>query len=572
MRVGGVKRMLACWLVAGLAVLPGAAPAGAQTGTISTFAGTGAYGFSGDGGPATAARFASPEGVAVAPDGSVVISDLGNRRVRRVAPDGTISTLAGSGMDGFGGDGGPATAAQFRLPAGVAVAADGSVLIADVANHRIRRVAADGTISTFAGTATSGSGGGDGGFGGDGGPATGAQLRSPFGVAVAPDGSVLFSETSNRRIRRVAPDGTISTFAGTGASGFGGDGGPATAAQLNPSGVAVAPDGSVLITSTTNQRVRRVSPDGTISTLAGTGVQGFDGDGGPATAAQLDTPYAVAVAPDGSVVIADTGNHRIRRIALDGTISTLAGTGTAGFNGDGGPATSAKLSDPIGIAVTHDGSVLIAEQGTQRVRRVDAGLVAAAPTITITAPADGATFVKGQSVSSDYACVGAAGGSGVASCVGTVANGAVVPTDSVGTKTFTVTASDYAGNTATMSVSYSVTFSFGGFLRPVDNLPTLNSTNAGAAIPVKFSLAGDQGLDIFAAGYPRSEAITCDSTAPVDGVEETVTAGANALTYDVASDTYKYVWKTDKSWAVTCRQLVLKLTDGTFHRANFKFR
>ena len=295
-------------LTALLLLLGGASSAHAALGDISTLAGNGTSGSSGDGGVATAAQFRSPIGVAVMADGSVLIADTVDHRVRRVAPDGVISTFAGTGAAGFSGDGGLAITAQLNGPSGVAVAADGGVLIADRLNHAVRRVAPDGVISTVAGTGVAG-------FSGDGGPATAAEFRSPTGVAVAPDGSVLIADTTNRRVRRVAPDGVISTVAGTGANGSGGDGGPATAAPIAaPSGVAVAPDWSVLIADTGNNQVRRVTPDGVISTLVGDGGIGFGGDGGPATAAQLYGPYAVAVTADGNVVIADTTNHRVRRV------------------------------------------------------------------------------------------------------------------------------------------------------------------------------------------------------------------------------------------------------------------
>jgi len=296
---------------AALALAPAAAPA--ATGDISTFAGTGALGFFGDDGSASAARFTGVEGVAVAPDGSVLIADRNNQRVRRVAPDGTISTIAGTGTAGATGDGGLATAAQLNFPQGVAAMADGSVLIADTENNRVRRVALNGTISTIAGTGAAGAAG-------DGGLATAATLNKPPGVAAASDGSVLIADRFNNRVRSVSPGpgGIITTIAGT-TIGFSGDDGPATAAKLwFPLAVAALADGSVLIADYFNHRVRKVAPGpgGTITTIAGT-TPGFSGDGGPAIAAQLHTPRGVAVAPDGSVLIADYGNNRVRRIASD---------------------------------------------------------------------------------------------------------------------------------------------------------------------------------------------------------------------------------------------------------------
>jgi RHS repeat-associated protein len=279
------------------------------SGIITNFAGTGMLGSGGDNGPATAAQFSQPRSVAFGPDGSLYVADSSNHKVRRVRPDGIIVNVAGNGSAGFAGDGGPATSAQLNLPFGVAVGADGSVFIADTVNSRIRRVAPDGVITTLAGT-------GDADFGGDNGPAVMAMLSLPQGVAVAADGSVMIADSGNNRVRRVLSNGTIVTVAGTGSSGSGGDGGPATLADLSAQGVAMRPDGSLLIADVDNARIRRVAPDGIISTLAGNGVADFGGDRGFAGAASLQQPSGLTVAPDGSVVIADTGNFRIRRVAF----------------------------------------------------------------------------------------------------------------------------------------------------------------------------------------------------------------------------------------------------------------
>jgi Galactose oxidase, central domain len=199
-------------------------------------------------------------------------------------------------------------------------------------------------------------------------------------------------------------------------------------------------------------------------------------------------------------------------------------------------------------------------------------LDSSAPVITITTPADGGSYPLGSTVLAAYGCQDETGGSGLDSCVGTVAAGAPIDTATVGPKAFSVETADNAGNTDSLTHNYSVVFDFSGFSSPVDNPPVQNSVKAGQAIPIRFSLSGDQGLDIFATGYPKSEPITCGSTAAVDGIEETVTAGGSSLSYDSAVDQYTYVWKTNKTWANTCRQLVVKLDDGTSHRANFKFK
>ena len=327
---------------------------------ITTIAGNGA-GFGGDGGPATQAGLPYPQGVAVAPDASFYVSEYFESRVRRVAPNGIITTVVGTGTPGFSGDGGPATQARLGNPQGVAVAPDGSLYIADYQNFRVRRVGRDGIITTVAGTGTAG-------FSGDGGPATQAMLDLPLDVAAAPDGSFYIADYGNSRVRRVGPDGIITTVAGSDRAGFSGDGGLATQARLSvPHGVAVTSDGSFYIADSGNRRVRRVGPDGIITTVAGSGTPGFGGDGGPATQAQM-FPIRLAVARDGSIFIA--GDNRIRQVTPDGIITTVAGSDKAGFGGDGGVATQAQLLDPEAVAVAPDGNLYIADVSNARIRRV----------------------------------------------------------------------------------------------------------------------------------------------------------------------------------------------------------
>lgn len=331
---------------------------------ISTVAGTGGAGFSGDNGPAVSAQLRHPYGVVVDSTGTRYFSEFGNHRVRRITSDGKISTIAGTGTKGFSGDCGPAVSAQLNVPRGVAVDSAGSVYIADSDNHRVRKITADGKICTVVGTGTKG-------FGGDGGPATAAQLDDPRGVAVDSAGVLYVSEYNNRRVRKITTDGLISTVAGTGTAGSDGDGGPAVLAQLNrPRGVAVGRAGDLYIVDAGSHRVRKVAADGKISTVAGAGTKGFNGDGGPATAAQLDSPFEVAVDSIGTLYIGEFGNHRVRKITADGKISTIAGTGTADFAGDGGPAASAQLNNPIGVAVDRANTLYIADHANSRVRKV----------------------------------------------------------------------------------------------------------------------------------------------------------------------------------------------------------
>ena len=334
-----------------------------STGTITTVAGTGKYGFSGDGGPAVLAQLMNPRGVAVDSAGNLYIADTGNHRIRKVDAAGTITTFVGTEEYGFGGDGGPATQARLNDPFSVAVDSAGSLYIADTGNHRIRKVDSTRTITTFVGGVF---------FGGDGGPATQARLAAPSGAAVDSAGNLYIVDSSNHRIRKVDSTGTITTVAGTGESGFSGDGGPATQARLAaPSGAAVDSAGNLYIVDSSNHRIRKVDSTGTITTFAGTGEVGFSGDGGPAIQAQLDTPGGVAVDSTGNLYIADTGNHRIRKVDSTGTITTFAGTGEYGFDGDGGSASQARLTLPTGVAVDSTGNLYIADTGNHSIRKVD---------------------------------------------------------------------------------------------------------------------------------------------------------------------------------------------------------
>jgi len=339
---------------------------------ITTVAGTGTAAYSGDGGPATAAAVQYPFDVAVDAAGNVYLTDHINHRIRKVwASNGTITTVAGTGVQGSSGDGGPATAAQINTPTGIGLDSSGNLYIADYSACVVRKVtAATGLISTVAGSGTCG-------FNGDGlvGPAT--WLNNPYDIAVDSAGNLYIADFMNSRIRKVAASGgTVTTFAGTGGFGYGGDGGQAIWATFN-SPTYLAVDGSSLyIADTNNYRVRKVQlASGIIVTAAGTGIQGFSGDGGPASAAKLSLPFGLAVDAAGNLFIADEFNHRIRRVAgATGVITTVAGTGTAGFGGDGGPATAAALNYPQGVAVDAAGLLYIADTQNNRIRKVGPAL------------------------------------------------------------------------------------------------------------------------------------------------------------------------------------------------------
>ena len=328
---------------------------GVSSGVIATVAGGGSV--LGASGPAASAQFWDPAGVAVDAAGNVYIVDTLDFLIRQVS-SGVIATVAGNGTYGYSGDNGPATSAQLNYPEGVAVDAAGNLYIADAANSVIRQVSS-GVIATVAGNGTPG-------YSGDSGPATSAELDDPEGVAVDAAGNLYIADSANNCIRKVS-NGVITTVAGTGWPGYSGDNGPATSAQLSdPWGVAVDVSGNLYIADEGNNLIRKVS-SGVITTVAGSGAYGYSGDNGPATSAQFDGPSAVAVDAAGNLYIADGFNGSIRKVS-NGVITTVAGNGTTGFSGDGGPATSARLDDPQGVAVDVAGNVYAADSGNDRVR------------------------------------------------------------------------------------------------------------------------------------------------------------------------------------------------------------
>lgn len=481
-------------------------------GVISTIAGNGVSGYSGDGGAATDASLVEPYGLALDAAGNLYISDWQSAVVRKVTPGGTISTVAGNGTWGFSGDGGPATSANLNLPEGLSVDTAGNLFIADALNHRIRKVSPGGTITTVAGNGT-GSSSGDGGlatdaaiyypfnvmadpeggliitdtqcrirrvldgvihtiagdgsceFHGDGGPAASAGIGAPEGLALDDEGNLYFVDTDfgrirrvryedriietmagigtfggdggrgtnallsviagiglnssgelfisdfypNHRIRKVGPGGAISTFAGNGQWFSWEDYLPATASGISqPRGIAFDGDGNTYFADTSARVVRKVTPAGVISTFAGNGTNEYIGDGGPATNAGV-TPYDVAVDAAGNVYIADRTHHNVRRVSPAGMITTVAGNGVAGYSGDGGSAVAAMLNQPNSIAIDARGDLLIADASNYRIRKVHAGTITTIAGNGTQGPsgehgpatAAGLAYVRGMAVGAD---------------------------------------------------------------------------------------------------------------------------------------------------------------------------
>lgn len=333
------------------------------SGIISTVAGSGVQGYNGDGIAATSAALNLPLGVAVDGSGNIYIADLSNNRIRKVNGSGIITTVAGNGIGGYNGDGIAATSAQLNGPIAVAVDGSGNLFIGDPGNHRVRMVNTSGTITTLAGTGVAGGGG-------DGGPAASAQLGNPTGILVDISGNLFIADNQVHRVRQVSTSGIIITLAGTGVAGFSGDGGVATDAQLNaPFGIAIDGSGNLFIADETNHRVREVDTSGIISTVAGNGANNPNGDGGPAINAIFRQPATVFVDRAGNIYIPDS--HRVRKVDPQGIITTIAGTGIAGYSGDGGMATNAQISYPFGIYADPNGNVYIGCNGDNHIRKVD---------------------------------------------------------------------------------------------------------------------------------------------------------------------------------------------------------
>lgn len=640
-------------------------------GTITTVTGGGTT--LGDGGPATNAALSNPTDAVADASGNLFIADYGNSRIRKVdAVTGLITTIAGNGVAAFGGDGGIATSARLQYPNGVAITPTGDIYIADTNNHRVRKVdATTGIISTVVGTGTrtssiDGPGGNPADDLGDGGPAVAATLYYPFRVRFDSAGNLFIADTYNHRIRKVdTSTGTISTVGGDGSPGCAGDGGPATNASVDePIGIAFDTRGNLFIASWGCHQVRKVDAvTGIISTAAGMGPTnyGFAGDGGPATSARLFGPEGVGSDAGDNLFIADEYNGRIRKVnAATGIITTVAGGGS--ILGDGGPATNALVSNPGAVTADAAGSLFIADQSNNRIRRVvgvavpqdseapqitcaapdglwhasdvlisctasdtgsglaspadaafslvtsvstgtetssasttghqvcdvagncaTAGPIAGnmvdkkAPVISITAPAN-AAYLLNQAAAASYSC--SDGGSGVLSCTGPVASGANFDTASVGSKTFTVNASDNVSNSSSSSVTYSVAYSAVGLCLGEAGHQILQPINAdgssvfkrGSTVPAKFRVCDANGYSMGTAGVVSSfTLVQIISGTYTNNVNEQVdsTTPDSAFRWDSGAQQWIFNISTKSLSASKTYAYLITLNDGS--RISFQF-
>jgi sugar lactone lactonase YvrE len=571
-----VPRRIAWRLPASLAALAAlalaaASPAAASFGFVAQWGGLGA-------GPG---QLNAPFGAGLGQGGTIWIAERNNGRVSQF-------DLQGHFLQSIGG---------FAAPSGVDTDAAGNVYVADTDHNRVQKfspsgallatwpatnpydVAVDSAGTVYAsqhsvgivGKWTSG----------------GASLGSiccfsyPAGVDVDGNDNVFIVAAAGHTVYKYSRFGGFLTAFG----GYGfGDG------QLYyPYGIGIDGAGNVYVADPNNYRIQEWSNSGVWLRKFGTAGSG---------PGQFNLPYGVAADDSGNVYVADYGNHRVQKFGeVDAVAPTIdlvrpadgatygrgdevlasyscqdppGGSGLVSCSGtvaDGAAIDTATLGDKSFTVRAEDGAGNVTER-TVSYHVTDQ----TAPTIAIGSPQDGASYLLGSSVLASFSCADEDGGSGLATCTGDVADGAALDTGTVGAKAFTVHAADTAGNTATKSHAYSVVYDWTGFYAPINNLPIVNSLKAGQSVPVKFSLHGDQGLAIIAPDYPKSQAVACDSTAPVDGIETLASPGSSGLSYDAAEEQYTLVWKTDKAWANTCRQLVVRLADGTSHRAMFSLR
>ncbi len=337
-------------------------------GIVCEVAGNGQQSFNSDGLPALETALYLPSEARRGPDGLVYIMDFNNFRMRRIEADGTVSTVVGDGSHAGAIEGVLATSSSLESPIDFDFMPDGRLVFVSYHDPRVMLVDTDGMLKLIAGSSLQGVRGNDG----DGGPADQARFFELSGIAVAPDGSIFVSDDSANRVR-VIRNGTIDTYAGNGSRAYAGDGGLAKDANLSePTALSLDAAGNLFVADAGNHVIRKISPDGIISTVAGNGARGFSGDGGPASNAQLAGPDGIAVGPDGTLFIGDRFNSRVRMVTPDGTISTIAGTGTRGLSGQYGPAREAEFNYLTRVQLDSDGGLFVADQANSCVRKIQA--------------------------------------------------------------------------------------------------------------------------------------------------------------------------------------------------------
>jgi hypothetical protein len=483
-------------------------------------------------------KFAVPVDVAVDSGGNIYVSDTGNYRIQKLKPDGSFDKMwlmiPGSSW-----------------PYCLSVDSTGTyVYVAESFNHRIQQYTTNGAFVRAWGSLGSGDG----------------QLNRPFGVDVDSEGNVYVTEALNNRIQKFTGNGQfIMKWGGYGT----GDG------QFNlPFAVAADTRGNVFVAEALNNRIQKFTANGVFLTKWGSY---GSGDG------QFNPPYGVTVDSLGNIYVADTYNHRIQKF-VEGTPPTANPTqdppaNSAGWNNSDVSVTWNWADNVGGSGIDPDnchltsvaaGEGVISLKATCKDLAGNTGDASYTVQIDKTPPTLAPQVIPNPIVLNGAATVAPNAADALSGLAG--ATCAVLDTSTVGAKSVTCVAADKADNSATAAASYSVIFNFTGFFQPVDNLPVQNVVKAGSAIPVKFSLSGNQGLNIFAAGYPIVLQIACDSGTPLAEIEQTVNAAANSLSYDPATDQYNFVWKTDKSWANTCRLLVVQFVDNTEHVADFRFK